>query len=219
MKICVTYATIKEARAIPKCDVAIFPFHVLGEVDYESELSGKSEKCEELARLSKQANCAALCGCITNSRGLKRKSVAVADRGKLLGICDMLNVVDGEDFKSGGVLGAFSLGGYKVGVCIENDLYFPDIIKSLSLLGCNLITVHAESLSDNIPPLIIRAYAYLYGVPIVMCAGKISYFADISGEIASSSQKISLYESDPKNYYRVISCRRRGMFNDFTHDY
>jgi predicted amidohydrolase len=197
----------------------MFPFNSMGEVYYESELCGKTEKCENLARLSKQGNCGVMCGCVTDSRGLKRKSVAVADRGKILGITDMLNVLDGEEYKSGASLGVFNVGGYKVGVCIENDLYFPDIIKSLSLLGCNIVAVFSENLNDNIPPLLIRTYAYLYGVPIIMCAGKLAYFADITGEVASSCQKVSLFETDPKNYYRIVSSRRRGMFNDFMHDY
>jgi predicted amidohydrolase len=219
MKICVLSSTLKEVSALPNCDVALFGFGAIGCVDYESELSGKTDKFEELARLSKLFDCALLCGCLTDSRGVKRRSVAVADRGKLLGISDMLHVLDGEDIKGGAYLGAYTLGGYKVGLCIANDLYFPETVKALSLLGCNLIAVHFEEFKDALPPVLMRAYAYLYGVPIVANAGKVAYFADMSGAIASSSQKISVFETDAKNSYRIISSRRRGLFCDFAEDY
>jgi predicted amidohydrolase len=219
MKICVLSSAINKAVQLPPCDLAIFPFGYLGDVDYESELSCKTDKFEKFAKLSLSLNCAVMCGCVTDSRGIKRRSVAVADKGKLVGISDMLHVLDGEDVKGGAYLSVFSLGGYKVGLCIENDIYFPDDIKSLSLMGCNLICVHSENLDGGILPLLMRAYAFLYGVPMVAGVGKVAYFADMSGAIALSRQKISVFETDAKNCYRVISSRRRGLFKDFSQDY
>lgn len=214
MKICVMPdLNLSDCTCLPDCDVALIGFNALGDVDYESELRGKTEKFGEIARLTRISACGALCGCKTDSRGLKRKSVAVADRGKLLGISDMLHVIDAEDYKSGAGLGVYQLGGYKVGLCIENDLFFPENIKALSLCGCNLIAVFMENSADSMPPLLIRAYAYLYGVPVVMCAGKCAYFADITGAIATSNQKITPFVADPKNCYRIISTRNRGLMN------
>jgi hypothetical protein len=220
MKICVVAdRDLKACMPLPKCDAVLFGFDALGDVDYSSELSGKTDKFEEVARLSKNANCTVLCGCKTDSRGIMRKSMVVAERGKLLGISDMMHLIDGENFKSGGVLGVYQAGGYKMGLCIENDLLFPESIKALSLCGCNLVAVVMEQVKDNIPPLLMRSYAYLYGVPVIMCGGKTAYFADISGEIACSTQKITVFETDPKNYYRIISTRQRGLLGDFASDY
>jgi predicted amidohydrolase len=219
MKICVLTSPIKDTACLPECDLLVMGYACMGEVNYESELNGTSDKFGAVTRLSKVANCGVLCGCRTDSRGLKRKSVAVADRGKLCGIADMLHVFDGEQFKSGAYLGNYPVNGYRVGLCIENDLFFPENLKALSLVGCNLIVVFAESVSDNLPPLLIRAYAYLYGLPIVMLGGKVAYFADISGGIACSAQKISLFEVESKNNYRLVSLRQRGLFNDFSTDY
>lgn len=220
MKICVAPDLSQDCVArLPECDVAVLGFGFLGEVDYESELAGRTDKFGEFARLSKVCGCGAVCGCKTDSRGLKRKSAAVADRGKLLGISDMLHVIDGEEYKSGAGLGLYKLGGYKVGLCVENDLYFPENFKALSLCGCNLIVCLTENGADNIPTLLIRAYAYLYGVPVVMSAGKCAYFADITGAIASSNQKITAFVADPCNRYRVISTRSRGIMDVTGDDY
>lgn len=201
------------------CDIAAFGFGSLGEVDFEKELKGESEKFEETARLSKKAGCGVLCACNTVSRGLVRKSVAVADRGKLLGIADMAHVIDGENFKSGVGIGIYKINGCKIGLCIENDLLFPDTFKALSLCGCNAVVAFLEEIKDNIPPLLIRAYAYLYGVPVILCAGKTAYFADVTGAIASSSQGVSLFEVTARNKYHIVTTRTRGICTDVKQDY
>lgn len=204
---------------LPDCELAIYGFSGLGEVDFEKELTGESEKFEDVARLSKKAECGLICGCKTLSRGLLRKSVAVADRGKLLGISDMNHVLDSEQFKSGVGLGFYKVNGCKIGLCIENDLLFPDTFKALSLCGCNAVVVILEEIKDNIPALLIRAYSYLYGVPIIMCAGKTAYFADSSGAIATSAQSVSLFEISTQNRYHIVTTRTRGISSDSKNDY
>ena len=215
----ITDSKVSDIKSLPECDVAVFGFNGLGEVDYESELKGLTDKFEDATRLSKSAKCGVLCGCRTKSRGILRKSVSVADRGKLLGISDMNNVIDKEDYKSGAGLGVYNVGGFKIGLCIENDLLFPDGIKAQSLCGCNVIVVFMEELKSNLPPLLIRAYSYLYGVPIVMCAGNMAYFSEITGALASSSQHFSLFEISMQNSYHLVTTRSKGIYSENKHDY
>ena len=47
MKVCVV---TDGGGRLPECDLALFGFNRLGEVDYESELSGRSDKFEEAGR-------------------------------------------------------------------------------------------------------------------------------------------------------------------------
>lgn len=210
---------VKDCEEMPPCDIAVFGLKGLGEVDYESELKGLSDKFEETVRFSKREKCGVLCGCRTRSRGILRKSVSVAEGGKLLGISDMNHVIDAEDFKSGAGLGVYSIGGYKIGICVENDLLFPDGFKALSMCGCNAVVVFLEELKNNLPPLLIRAYSYLFGVPIVMCAGNMAFCSEITGEIASSSQKYSLFDIDPRSHYHVVTTRAKGLYPDISEDY
>lgn len=220
MKICVVNGgKVQPSALLPKCDIALFGFNAVGQVDYESELSGKTEKFEDVARFSGTNKCAVLCGCRTLSRSVKRKSVAVAENGRLLGISDMLYVVDGDEYKSGAGLGVYKLKGYTIGVCVDCDLYFPENFSAFSMYGCNLIAVHTEEVTDNIPPLLARSYAYLYGAPVVICAGKTAYFADVTGEIACSNQPVAVFEVTPKNTYRVVTTRRKGLFVPAQIDY
>ena len=210
---------IKDRNELPECDIAVFGFSGLGEVDYEKELKGETEKFEDAAKLSKKCKCGLLSGCTTVSRGLVRKSVAVSDKGKLLGIADMNHIIDGEEYKSGSALGFFNVNGCKLGICVENDLLFPEAVAALAACGCNVIVAMLEEIKNNLPPLIIRAYSYLYGIPIVMCAGKMAYFADITGAIATSSQNTTLFDVSLKNSYHIVTTRRKGLIEDLKEDY
>ncbi len=219
MKICVIPRRPAGGHyVLPQCDLALLGFGCIGDVCFDTELSGASDKLGEFARLTKQRAAAAVCGCRTDSRGLKRKSAAVAEGGRLVGITDMLHVVDGEEYKSGAYLGLYRLGGYKVGLCIDNDIHYPEDIRSLSLCGCNLVACLSEQ-PDEMLPLLIRAYAYLYGVPVVMCAGGCAYFADIAGKIVCSPAPQTVFSAQPKNSYRIVSTRERGKFSDRVADY
>ena len=216
MKVCVVAGA---SGALPECELALFGFDFLGEVDYESELAGKTDKFEEAARLSRAHSCGVICACKTLSRGIVRKSAAVADRGKLLGITDMNHVFGGEDYKSGAFLGLYQVGGCKVGLVIENDIYFPEGVRALASCGCNLIAAFREEVRDFMPPLLARAYAYLYGVPVVMCAGGAAFFAETSGGLATSTQPAALFETGAQNSYRLVSSRVRGISECDRPDY
>ncbi|MDE7300865.1 MAG: hypothetical protein K2N47_01715, partial [Clostridia bacterium] len=73
--------------------------------------------------------------------------------------------------------------------------------------------------SDAHIPLLIRAYAYRYGLPVVLSAGGVAYFADITGVVASSNQDVAVFETSPKNCYRLVTSRRRGLFCDASADF
>lgn len=219
MVFCVAANGCIDEKELPECDIAVFGLNCLGEVDYESEINGVTDKFEESVILSKKKKCAVLCGCRTKSRGILRKSVSVADNGKLLGISDMNHVLDSENYKSGAGLGVYNVGGYKIGVCIENDLLFPDGFKAFSLCGCNVVVVFLEELKNVLPPLIIRTYSYLFGVPIIMCAGGMAFCSEITGEIASSAQTYSLFEVEARSHYHIVTTRSKGLFPDTKDDY
>ena len=76
------------------CDLLVFGFDGLEEVDYAAELAGETQKLEDMAILSREMGCAVLSGCITDSCGIRHKSVAVAENGRILGVTDMLHTGD-----------------------------------------------------------------------------------------------------------------------------
>lgn len=220
MKICVVTQGFSELQGkLPPCDITILGCGLLGEVSYESEIAGKTEKFDLLARLSRHQNCAFVGGCRTVGGGLVRYSAAVADGGKLISVADCTHILDAEPFKSGAGLGLYQLHGIKVGVCVEGDFYFPTCIQSLTLCGAQLLVGLLEKQKDSMVPLLMRAYAYLYGVPFVVVAGKTAYFADSSGGMASSPMPITLFETVPRNEYRVVTTRLKGLSANPAEDY
>ena len=77
-------------------ELLLFGFDGMGEVSYEKELKNESDEFEQIALLTKTSKGVAVCGCTTDTRGLKRKSAVVAENGKLIGVSDTLHAVDGE---------------------------------------------------------------------------------------------------------------------------
>ncbi len=219
MKVCVVTQTPAESVAsLPPCDIVLFGFPCLGEVNYENELKGNSDKLEACARLTKQG-CGGVFACQTAGRGIRRVSAAVCDGGKLLGICDMTRVLDNDPFQSGVGLGVYTLRGYRVGVCLENDLYFPEVFKVFAECGCQLICVACKNVESQTQPLLIRAYSYLYGVPVVMCAGNLACFAGTGGGVVTCSQGVSLFEWSRQKQHRLVGTRiagiRKAEFDDY----
>lgn len=193
-------------------DILIFGFEGMGEVSYEKELKGESGFFEEAALLSKAAKNVVVCGCITDTRGHKRKSVVVAENGRLLGVSDMLNVVDGE-VGSGAALKIYDTKAGKMGVAVADDLHFPDVVKSLAVCGCDFIVCPFGRVTDSLQSVLLRAYAYCYGVPIFFCGCGYAMIADVSGSIAFASPQSPVY-TDFENVreYHLIETRRRGFY-------
>ena len=90
-----------------------------------------------MAILSKESHNIVVCGCVTDTRGIKRKSAVVAENGRILGVSDMLNAVDGE-FKSGAGLRVYETKAGRLGIAVAEDLYFPEILRTLSVCGSDM---------------------------------------------------------------------------------
>lgn len=193
-------------------DILIFGFEGLGEVSYEKELKGESNYFEEVAKLSKEGKNIVVSGCVTDTRGHKRRSAIVAENGRLIGISDMLHVTDGE-VGSGASLKLYDTKIGKMGVAVADDLHFPDTVRALVLCGCDFI-VCPFGHADNLQSVLLRAYAYCYGVSILFCGIGYCMLAEPSGEIVFASPQSPVYtEFENKKEYHVIETRRRGNFH------
>ena len=193
-------------------ELIVFGFTGMGEVSYEKELRGESDFFEEAARLSKKAKAVVVCGCVTDTRGHKRKSAVVAENGKLCGVSDMLNVIDGE-VSCGGAVRVYETRLGKMGVVVAEDINFPDVIKALALCGSDFIVCPFGRVVNSLQQVLLRAYAYCYGVPIFFCGDGYSMIAAPSAEIEFASPH-SPITADFENVreYHLIETRRRIFF-------
>lgn len=193
-----------------KADVFLFGFNGLGEVSYEKELKGETSFFEETALLSKESKSAVVCGCVTDTRGHKRKSALVAENGRLSGVSDLLYVTDGE-CSSGASLRVYDTKVGKMGVIVAEDLYFPDVVKNLAACGSDFIVCPFPKIVNGIVSVLIRAYAYCYGVPILLCGEGYALSADGTGELSFATPQSPAYSDFEKvKEYHLIQLRKRG---------
>ena len=200
---------------IERVDVLLFGFNGMSEVSYEKELKGETDFFEDAARLSKLFECVVVCGCVTDTRGHKRKSAVVAENGKLVGVSDMLHVIDNET-SSGAALRVYDTKAGKMGVVVAEDLLFPETVKTLTLCGSDFL-VCPFAQSTTLQSAVIRTYAYCYGVPLLFCASGYAALADVEGDISFASPQSPAYLSfTPKKEYHLVETRRRGFYRPKT---
>lgn len=221
MRICfVTSGSLNEFKGERDADVVLFPFHALGEVSYERELKGETSLFEDVAILSKMGQNIVACGCYTNARGLKRKSVVIAERGRILGVADMVNRIDGSDYRCGAGVKLFDTKVGKLGIVVAEDLYFPQVIETLSVCGADLALSVFEQLNEGLELTLMRASAFFYGIPVCMCAYGYAQVADPMGRLVFSSPKSPCTcELTREQEFHIVETRKKGFFLKRKTDY
>ena len=191
----------------------VYGFGGLGEVSYDKELKGESDCFERAARLSKQTKGVVVCGCITDTRGIKRKSALVAENGRLCGVSDMTRVLDGG-ISSGVGLRVYDTKLGKIGVAVAEDIFFPEVISALAACGSDFIVCPFGILRNTMPQVLLRAYAYLHGVPIFLCGIGYSMAVETGGTVslATPQSPVSFLVENRKEYH-VLEMRKRGVFD------
>lgn len=193
-------------------DIVFFGFQGLGEVSYERELKSETSFFEDAALLSKENKNIVVAGCVTDTRGLKRKSAVVAENGRILGVSDMLNVLDGE-YNAGAGLRVYETKLGRIGVAVAEDLYFPEVLRTLAVCGSDLILCPFSRVSDATEAMLLRAGAFSYGTAMCLCGIGYSVIADVSGETLFASPMSPVeFSFEKKREYHLIETRRRGFY-------
>lgn len=202
------------------CDLLVFGFDGLGEVDYRRELAGETSKLEDMAILSREAGCTVVSGCFTDSCGVRHKSAAIAEKGRILGVADMLHVTEPNEFKSGAHLKVYETAAGKIGLCVGEDLYFPSVCESLALFDADVIVSVFGVAEDSVPQLMMRACAFSSGVNVCMCAAGIAQIASPDGDIRMRAARRECdFEFVPAREYRLTTVRTRALSQKKREDY
>lgn len=194
-------------------DLILYGFGGLGEVSYDKELKGESDCFERAARLSKQSKGVVVCGCITDTRGIKRKSALVAENGKLCGVSDMTHAMDGT-ISSGAGLRVYDTKIGKMGVAVAEDILFPAVMSALAACGSDFIVCPFGILQNSMAQVLLRAYAYLYGVPIFLCGVGYSIAVESNGALAMATPQSPIsFKAENRKQFHLVEMRRRGVFD------
>ena len=211
MRICfVTKGGLDAVGEEAGADIVCYPLSALGEVSYERELKGETSLFEAVAMRSKMLRCTVVGGCYTDARGIRRKSAVVAERGRLLGVSDLVNRIDGSTFGAGAGVKVYETAAGRLGVVVGEDLYFPKVVETLSLSGADAVLCLFEELSEGLELTLIRAHAFFYGLPVALCAFGYAAAADSEGRLFfASPAPVGRVTLPKEREYRLIETRRR----------
>ena len=211
MRICfVTKGGLDAVGEEAGADIVCYPLSALGEVSYECELKGETSLFEAVAMRSKALRCTVVGGCYTDARGIRRKSAVVAERGRLLGVSDLVNRIDGSAFGAGAGVKVYETAAGRLGVVVGEDLYFPKVVETLSLSGADAVLCLFEELSEGLELTLIRAHAFFYGLPVALCAFGYAAVADPEGRLFfASPAPVGRVTLPKEREYRLIETRRR----------
>ena len=211
MRICfVTKGRLDAVGEEAGADIVCYPLSALGEVSYERELKGETSLFEAVAMRSKMLRCTVVGGCYTDARGIRRKSALVAERGRLLGVSDLVNRIDGSAFGAGAGVKVYETAAGRLGVVVGEDLYFPKVVETLSLSGADAVLCLFEELSEGLELTLIRAHAFFYGLPVALCAFGYAAVADPEGRLFfASPAPVGRVTLPKEREYRLIETRRR----------
>lgn len=216
MRVCfVTGGSFSEysESAAGAADLVVCGFQSLGEVSYERELKGETGYFEDVAILSREKKCVVMAGCFTDARGMRRKSVVVAERGRILGVSDMVNRIDGSEYRAGAGVKIYDTAAGKLGVVVAEDLYFPRIVETLSVCGAEAAVCIFEQFGDTLEQTLARAHAFFCGIPVLLCGYGYAFASDVGGKSCfASPQTPCWFESEREQEYHLVETRQRGFF-------
>ena len=206
-------AGFAESDQSAQADLVICGFQAIGQVSYERELKGETNLFEDVALLSKDGQNVVLGGCFTDARGMRRKSVVAAEKGRILGVSDMLNRIDGSAYRAGAGVKIFDTSAGKLGVIVAEDLYFPRVAETLSVCGADAAVCIFEQFSESLEPVLARAQAFMCGLPVLLCGYGYALIADIGGKVRFASPKSPcVYDLEREQEYHLVETRRRGFY-------
>lgn len=168
-------------------DLLINGFNGAGKVKYGKELKGESKILKSICALSKKFDKPIISAFDTDNYGICKKSVGVFENGKLLGISDSSTVIENSDYLPGCGSKLYDLKICKMGILVEDDLFSFTLFKSLAVCGAEVIVCLTDFLKKDIHSILIRAYSFLLGVPIVLIFKDGCILTDVKGELLNDS--------------------------------
>ena len=221
MKIClVPNKKVNEHFKTESVNADLVVFSMLGEreINFKKELEGKSEKLSTITQISKDIDGGIFCGCITDTYGQKRKSVAIANKGKLLGVTDRKFKLSTDDYASGGGDRVFSIGERKIGLLVAEDLFFYEISKSLVDVGCDMLVCVFDTETNHLPLIVMRSIAFCEGVPCALVSCNHASLISSKGDVVESKNSTFVVE----DYFEIktfqdITYKKKGNFKVDLH--
>lgn len=204
---------------ISGANLVIFGFNGLGLVNFGKELDGETECFQDLARLSRELSAVVISGCDTDSYGTFRRSVAIADSGRVIGVSDAVHQAGGE-FAADGNFRVYDTAAGKIGVIVSEDIFYPESARVLTLCDADFLVCVLKKIEGFSPLLMARAAAFSNGLPVAVVSDGYAAVSNEKGEIVFGGNADYMRASINLNKNkRFIERRKKGLYKDFGSGY
>lgn len=206
----------KDIKSVSNSNVVVFGFNGLGLVSYKKELAGETEYFQDLANFSKQTSSVVISGADTDNYGVFRQSVVVAEKGKILGVSDMLYTSIEGEYSPGGCFRVYDTSVGRIGVIVGEDLFFTDSTKVLAMCDADLIVCVFKKIETSMPIITLRSQAYCNGVPMAICSNERAVICDAKGSVLlSGGGKVVRTKIKMGKEFSLITSRKRGRYKNY----
>ncbi|MBR2322432.1 MAG: hypothetical protein IKA54_02430 [Clostridia bacterium] len=201
-----------DLEGVKNSQITVLGFNSIGKVSYKHELSGADNKLPDLASFSRKVKKVVIAGAVTDNYGILKQSLIIAENGKLLGISDMTLSINQTEYLGGGSFKVYQTEVGRIGLLVGDDIINLDGVKAMSLCDADLIVAVVQNEEKPQYNFLIRAYAYLFGVPVMLLSKTGVIASDMSGEICGKSIENTAKLIIPtQKQYIVVKSKRRGV--------
>ncbi len=178
-------------------------------IKYKKELSGENTELKTLAILSEKTSAVVICPFDTDNYGVFRHSAGVFDNGKLLGISDMTVTYEDSPYMPGVNAGTYETDFGKIAIAVGDDFYSYELLRSYAVCGVKVVFAIKRSGMAEMDRIVLRAYSYLLGIPVVLVAGERTVATDFKGNVVGDFHGEGDFSVEPiGEYYLKISRTR-----------
>ena len=87
-------------------------------------------------------------------------------------------------------------------------------MSALAACGSDFIVCPFGTLRNAMPQVLLRAYAYLYGVPIYLCGMGYSIAVGVDGGVMMATpQSPMFFTVENRKEFHLVETRKRGVFD------
>ena len=99
----------------------------------------------------------------------------------------MAHSTEESDFVAGGNFRVYDTSAGKIGLIVQEDLFFPESARVLTLCDADVIICVFKKVDSSMPQVMLRAGAFSNGVAMALCAEGYACVSDIRGKVILSS--------------------------------
>ena len=185
-------------------------------IDLVKELNGESNVLRAVAYLSRSKNSVFIVGVYAELYGKDYVSAAVLDRGRILGISDMTHLAqEDKDVSLGSSYRIYSTCLGKIGVVVGNDVFYPEVIRAVTLRGADFIVNVTPYNAVTGYELALRSNALFNGIMIFADSRERRYLISRDGAVTlrKDTPRVSGHYIVSRDR-TLISGLRQEIYND-----